>query len=107
MIRHARFLRLAVLLLSVAVSSPVVAATAGDPVELSVILPLTGAGAFIGQQESLALRAAERWANDTGGIGGRPVHFTVRNDESVPQQSVQMVSAMLQTALILGPSSLA
>jgi branched-chain amino acid transport system substrate-binding protein len=106
-IRHARFLRLAVLLLSVAVSSPVLAATAGEPVELTVILPLTGAGAFIGQQESLALRAAERWANDTGGIGGRPVHFTVRNDETVPQQSVQMVSALLQTALILGPSSLA
>jgi branched-chain amino acid transport system substrate-binding protein len=68
------------------------ATMAADPLEIGAILPLTGQAAFIGQIELKSLQAAEATVNKTGGIDGRPVHFVVRDDQSNPQISVQLVN---------------
>ena len=44
---------------------------------IPVVLSLTGAGAFIGHSDAVALGAVEELVNTSGGIRGRPVHFEI------------------------------
>src|SRR3974377_1941768 len=76
--RHMKFSRpivasIALLFLSTAV--PGAAAPAGDPIEIPVILPLTGQGSFPGKSEQSSLALVEDQVNKSGGVGGRPVKF--------------------------------
>ena len=66
------------------------AAVSGDPVEIPVILPLTGGGAQIGQADQQGFQVLEKFVNDAGGIKGRPVKFTFFDDQTTPQVSVQL-----------------
>jgi branched-chain amino acid transport system substrate-binding protein len=83
-------------------------ATAADesPFEISVILSLTGPGAFLGTAEAKTLGAVERLVNRTGGIQGHPVHFAITDDQSSPQIAVQLASELKTkgVAVIMGPS---
>ena len=45
-------------------------------VEVPVVLPVTGFGAFLGQSQAAALTAVEQRVNATGGIRGRIVAFS-------------------------------
>jgi branched-chain amino acid transport system substrate-binding protein len=79
---------------------------AADPLEINVILPLTGVGAFVGAEQQLAVKAAQSAVNATGGINGRPVSFVISDDQSNPQVAVQLIQGMRtkHVPLILGPS---
>jgi branched-chain amino acid transport system substrate-binding protein len=66
---------------------PVVAA---DPVEIPVIIPTTGQGAFIGKAYVSALSAVESVVNQSGGIRKRPVKFVIQDDGSNPQTALQL-----------------
>ena len=81
-------------------------ASAAAPVEIPVVLSLTGPGAFVGTAQWQAIQAAETVVNARGGIQGRPVKFVVRDDQSVPQVAVQLTQAIVadKSPVILGPS---
>ncbi len=68
------------------------ARAAPPPIEIPVILPLTGNAAFLGQSERDSLVIAEQVINALGGIDGTPVHFAVHDDQSSPQVAVQLAA---------------
>lgn len=68
---------------------------AADPVEINVIIPMTGGAAFIGKGYASALAAIEMNVNKHGGIRGRPVKFVISDDAGNPQNSVQLFSALV------------
>lgn len=75
------------------------------PVPIDVVLPLTGAAAFLGEQEHLALQLGEKVINQSGGIRNRPVKFTFYDDASNPQLGVQLVNSIIASGrqVFLGP----
>jgi branched-chain amino acid transport system substrate-binding protein len=92
--------------LAVALACVASATAAGDPINLNVIIPLSGPGTFIGKSQQDALTAMETAVNKDGGIRGRPIHFIVHDDGSSPQNAVQAANQSLEGRpnVILGPS---
>jgi branched-chain amino acid transport system substrate-binding protein len=92
--------------LSLSLSCVLSAAAAGEPVNLNVIIPLSGPGTFIGKSQQDALTAMEAVVNKDGGIRGRPVHFIVHDDATNPQNAVQAANQSLvgKPNVLLGPS---
>jgi branched-chain amino acid transport system substrate-binding protein len=80
------------------------APVSGAPVEINVLLPLTGSGAFIGNATKKDLDLIESIVNDSGGIKGRPVKFVIGDDQANPQVSVQLTSALVakKVPIVLG-----
>lgn len=79
----------------VLVGSPTVRAETAQPYVIPVILSITGYGSFLGQGEQRALQLAEGVINATGGIRGRPVKMDFYDDQSNPQNSVQLLSGFM------------
>ena len=79
-------------------------ARAADPYEISVILPVTGSGAFIARADMNALSVIEQLVNKQGGIRGRPIKFAVQDDQSSPALSVQLLNGVLakHVPIVLG-----
>ena len=84
-------------------------AWAQAPVEIPVVLPLTGGAAFLGGGERDSLGIAEKAINAAGGIGGAPVHFVLHDDQSSPQVAVQLASQIKaqHPAIVLGSALVA
>lgn len=81
-------------------------ADAAAPVQINVILSLTGSSAFIGTAEAQSLAVLEKIVNAHGGIDGAPVAFVVADDASNPQNTLQLTNALVakHAAVIIGPS---
>ena len=81
-------------------------AAAGTPVNIDVILPLTGGQAFSGAIHAQTIEVYEKYVNAHGGINGRPVHFDIHDDKSSPVVTVQLTNQIIATkaAVILGSS---
>ena len=82
---------------------------AAQTVDVPVVLPLTGAAAFLGQGERTALQIAEGLVNAEGGINGTPLRFVFSDDQSSPQAAVQHAS-MIRTKnppIVLGSAIVA
>jgi branched-chain amino acid transport system substrate-binding protein len=79
---------------------------AAQPVQIPVVLPLTGGAAFLGQGERTALQIAEKVVNAEAGA---PVHFDFHDDQSSPQVAVQLASQIKaqQPPIILGSAIVA
>ena len=88
---------------------PYASASAAEPFEIQVMLPLTGAAAFLGLGEQITLQLVEKAVNASGGIAGRPIKFTLKDDQSNPQVSVQIANEIIaaKPAIILGSSLVA
>lgn len=102
--------RLAVLLLvSMLLSLVSGPALAADPVEVPVLLSLTGYLAFLGQQEVPTLKGIEAIVNRSGGIHGRPIHFAIQDIQSNPVVAVQIANQLLaqHVPVIIGPEQTA
>lgn len=86
-------------------AAPGVAAPA-KPYDINVILPLTGGVAFLGKEEQKSLRLIEKMINKTGGIHGKPLHFTFYDDQTNPQTAVQLANRATASkpAVVLGSS---
>ncbi len=84
-------------------------ARAAEPFQVPVIMPLTGSVAFLGQGERLVLQFVQAAINAEGGIDGRPLEFTVKDDQSNPQFSVQLANEIIagKPAVLLGSSLVA
>jgi branched-chain amino acid transport system substrate-binding protein len=89
---------------SAGVPARAAAPVSGAPVEINVLLPLTGSGAFIGNATKKDLDLIESIVNDSGGIKGRPVKFVIGDDQANPQVSVQLTSALVakKVPIVLG-----
>ncbi len=81
-------------------------AQSADPVDINVILPLTGGGAFLGSTSQKAYQQLEIVTNKDGGIKGRPLHFNFLDDQSNPQVTVQLANGLIakKVPIVLGSS---
>jgi branched-chain amino acid transport system substrate-binding protein len=88
------------------VLSAVPAEPASDPYVIPVIVPLTGPGAYTGAAAAQAVRVFESYANDHGGLRGRPLHFNIQDDGSQVATSVQLLASAIadRAAVVLGPT---
>lgn len=77
---------------------------AAEPYEIYAILPETGSGAFIGKEEGDSLGVVATVVNKSGGIGGRPIAFTVLDDGSNPSTAVQLLNTLIakKVSVVLG-----
>jgi ABC-type branched-subunit amino acid transport system substrate-binding protein len=77
---------------------------AADTYEINAIFSLTGDHAYLGANQSLALKALEAYVNKTGGIGGQPVSFVVGDDQSNPRIALQLAQILIakRVPIILG-----
>jgi len=100
-------IRLAGLALCAALVAAATTAQA-EPRAIDVVLPLTGGGAFLGKAQQLALQNLEA-AIANGSIKTLPVHFTFHDDQSSPQNAVQLATSLGagKPAVILGSSLVA
>lgn len=73
---------------------------------IHVIVSLTGLASFIGNQDKVTLGLGEKLINESGGIQGRPVKFIFYDDQSSPQNAVQILNQIVATkpAIFLGPN---
>jgi len=83
------------------------AAGSADTYDIYAIAPLTGASAFLGKEEASALAVIESVVNKSGGIRGRQIHFVVQDDQSIPQNTVQLLNETMakNVPVILGSSA--
>jgi branched-chain amino acid transport system substrate-binding protein len=86
----APFRLVAALVAAAALGNLLAPALAADPVEIPVIIPTTGQGAFIGKAYVFAFNAVEAEVNKSGGIRNRPVKFVIQDDGSNPQNALQL-----------------
>jgi branched-chain amino acid transport system substrate-binding protein len=83
-------------------------ASAQDPLQIDVILPLTGNAAFLGGMEQLTLKIEEKYINQHGGVNGTMVAFSVQDDGSTPQTTVALTNGLLaKNARVIVGSSVA
>lgn len=91
---------------AVALVAPTAGAQSAPPYTINVIASLTGNGAFVGTGVQRTLRVVEGVVNRSGGIHGRPVQFQVIDDQTVPQNTVQIANDLIgkHVPIFLGPS---
>ena len=101
-----RLLFLLALTAFVTVSFPQRSIAAGEPIELSAILSLTGPGAFLGKAEQSGIQLAADLTNKAGGIQGRPLNVTFQDDVSSPQNSLALANVLIarKVPVIFGPT---
>jgi branched-chain amino acid transport system substrate-binding protein len=63
-------------------------AGAADPIRVGQIVSLTGNYSPLGSENKKSVELAVGQVNDAGGVGGRRIELTVRDDKSQPDQSV-------------------
>jgi branched-chain amino acid transport system substrate-binding protein len=101
--------RLGVLAAGIGLLAAAPAAPSGDPYDVYVLLPLSGSVSFYATAQQQTFKAIEAEANRTGGIGGRPLHFVIQDDQSDPRVDVQLASGIIakNVPVILGPTNTA
>ena len=105
-----RLLALSALLAGVANSGGTASGASAVPFNIPTIVSLTGSGAALGSAEAASLHLLEDNLNRSGGVRGRPIAFTVQDDQSNPQVALQLASAviamhppiMIATSLVAG-----
>lgn len=60
------------------------------PLDIPVMLPLTGPAALVGESEQQSFQVFEKDINQHGGIRSRPLHFDYLDDQANPQIAVQL-----------------
>jgi branched-chain amino acid transport system substrate-binding protein len=90
----------------IVVSAPAGAVEPAPPVQIDAILSLTGAGAFLGQDELRTLDVIAGLVNARGGVHGHRVIFHVLDDQSSPQIAVQLAGTLIakNAPMLLGPT---
>jgi len=86
-------------------SAPRTAGAQSEPLEIPVLLPLTGFAAFIGQAQAKTLTVIEGLVNAKGGIKGHLLKFVVQDTQTNPAVAVQFTNALLakKAPVVLGP----
>jgi branched-chain amino acid transport system substrate-binding protein len=76
-------------------AAPARSAPTGPPVEIPVMVPLTGFGAVTGVPEKDGFEAFAKYVNASGGIQNRPLHFTYYDDQTNPTVAVQLFNQIV------------
>jgi len=81
-------------------------ARAATPVEINVILSLTGRQRVYRHAEQQSLGVLEKIVNAQGGIRGNPARFVIADDASNPQNTLQLTNSLVakHAPVIIGPS---
>lgn len=79
--------------LTLAIGSPAGAQPA--PLEINVMLSLSGPVSFLGKAEQAAFDTLETMVNNKGGIDGRPIKIVVADDTSNPQVALQLANGYI------------
>ncbi len=85
----------------VAASFSVGPLAAEQPIQVGVILPLTGPQSFFGELEKEAFDLAVDEINAAGGIGGRPLELLVEDDESSPDRGVAAAERLIDQGVVM------
>jgi branched-chain amino acid transport system substrate-binding protein len=89
------------------ISAPAAAmAQAPAPLQIPVIISLTGGASFIGKSDQQSLQLIEAMVNKRGGINHRPVHFQYLDDGSNAQNAVQLGNQVIasKAPVMIGPT---
>ncbi len=79
-----------------------------EPLKIGVIMPMTGFGAPTGVSSEVGLKMAIEDVNKAGGILGRPVTYTLYDDQFDPTQSVSLAKRLISSdkaEIIIGPQA--
>jgi branched-chain amino acid transport system substrate-binding protein len=81
-------------------------AQAPAPLQIPVIISLTGGASFIGKSDQQSLQLIEALVNKRGGIDHRPVHFQYLDDASNAQNAVQLANGVIasKAPVLIGPT---
>jgi branched-chain amino acid transport system substrate-binding protein len=81
-------------------------AQAPAPLQIPVIISLTGGASFIGKSDQQSLQLIEAMVNKRGGINHRPVHFQYLDDGSNAQNAVQLGNQVIasKAPVVIGPT---
>jgi branched-chain amino acid transport system substrate-binding protein len=90
-----RFLSLLAAVAFLAQMETAAAATPSAPYELNAVIPLTGAGAFLGKAYVDAIKALELRVNATGGIQGHPLKIVAQDTQSNGQVDLELVNGLI------------
>lgn len=84
---------------SISGGSPAPSGDAGDtsPIKVGAILPQSGAYSILGTPQTAALKLEVEKVNAEGGVGGREIELTFRDDTSDPTTSVQLYNELAET----------
>jgi branched-chain amino acid transport system substrate-binding protein len=77
------------------------AAAPAPPIEIPVLLPLTGNIAFLGNTGEHTLEAVEKATNESGGIDHRPLKFVFYDDQGSPVIALQVLSTVPKTSPVV------
>jgi branched-chain amino acid transport system substrate-binding protein len=82
-------------------------ADAPKPLEIDVVLSMTGPSTFVGKIDHDVLSVLETTVNKDGGVRGRSIRFVFHDDRSDPQAAVQLANEVLSKhpSIFLGSSS--
>lgn len=84
------------LILALLVSLPAAAvAQTPAPLEINIMLSMTGPASFLGQAEYAAFQTAEKMVNQRGGINGRPIKLVIADDTSSPAVALQIANGYI------------
>lgn len=71
-------------------------ASAGDPVKVGVVLPLTGTEANFGEIEKLSFELAVEEINAKGGVKGSPINLLFEDDSSKPDVGRSAIEKLIR-----------
>ncbi|MQA83646.1 MAG: ABC transporter substrate-binding protein [Streptosporangiales bacterium] len=79
----------------------------GEPINVGLIAPLTGAYSALGKGDREGAEVAVQQINAAGGIKGRKVNLIVKDDQTKPDQSVVAFDSLLSEGVVgvLGSSN--
>ena len=79
-------------------------ANAAPCYELTVLVPVTGALAYIGEPVRWTMEYAQEVINETGGIDGTPVRITVLDTECNGEKAKSLISEVItEQRILIGP----
>jgi branched-chain amino acid transport system substrate-binding protein len=68
---------------------------ASDPIMIGVVISTSGPSAPLGVPQKNAFALVEKDVNAHGGVGGRPIHFEVVDDEAKPDVAAQLAQQLI------------
>jgi len=87
-------------------AEPAEAPKAAESIPVGVVLPMTGANAYISRDHLNGFKLAIDEANAAGGISGRKIELFIEDDRSTPSESVSCTRKLItqhKVVAILGP----
>jgi len=80
--------------------APVIARGQGEPLQLGVLTPLTGAGGFDGPRMAKAMQAVIDEVNAAGGLLGRKVLLVVQDTQTNPEAAVRAARQLIDVTKV-------